>query len=320
MSVILVQRKSDILGRSNLACLADVASINLTAGCGHGCIYCYTLGYANTPQDASVQVYANTATKLREELRRKRSPPRVVYFSSSSDLFQPIREVLDLALDVLSVLFEHQIRVSFLTKGRIPAEHMALLQAHAPLVEAQVGLITLEEPVHRLFEPKAALPAVRLEQITELVAAGIATSARLDPILPGVTDSETSLRQVCSALARTGITRLAAGTLFLRTAVVSSFRRKLRNSPILTPLLGAFAQAQPVVLRGAESSIRALPADARRIIFQRVQDVAAEFGLKARICACKNPDIAEGSCQIAGQQVAQGQNRKQLDLFRGEGR
>ena len=30
MSVILVQRESDILGRSNLACLANIASINLT--------------------------------------------------------------------------------------------------------------------------------------------------------------------------------------------------------------------------------------------------------------------------------------------------
>ncbi len=145
MSVVLVQRKSDVLCRSSLACLADVASINLTTGCAHGCLYCYSLGYANTPQDASVHVYANTATKLREELRRKRNLPRAVYFSPSSDLFQPVREVLDLALEVLSVLFEHRIRVSFLTKGRIPAEHMALLQAHAPLVEAQIGLITLEE-------------------------------------------------------------------------------------------------------------------------------------------------------------------------------
>lgn len=33
MSVVAIQRKSDVLGRSNLACLADIASINLTAGC-----------------------------------------------------------------------------------------------------------------------------------------------------------------------------------------------------------------------------------------------------------------------------------------------
>ena len=206
-----------------------------------------------------------------------------------------------------------------LTKGRIPAEHMVLLQAHAALVEAQVGLITLEESVHSLFEPKAALPAGRLEQMAKLVAAGIATSGRLDPILPGVTDSDHCLRQICSAVARTGITRLAAGTLFLRSAVVSSLRRNLRNSPILKPLLEAFAQGHPLVLRGGESSIRALSADARRAIFQRVQDIGAQFGLTmVGSCACKNPDIAAGSCQIAGQRVARDQSHKQLDLFRGE--
>jgi len=106
MKVVHIKRKSAVLTPSSLACLANIATINLTAGCAHRCIYCYTQGYTMSPRDGTVHLYANTATKLTQELRRKRRLPRAVYFSPSSDLFQPVPEVLDMALEVLGILFE----------------------------------------------------------------------------------------------------------------------------------------------------------------------------------------------------------------------
>jgi DNA repair photolyase len=84
------------------------------------------------------------------------------------------------------------LRVTFLTKGVIPQKHMRLLADHAPFVSAEIGLITLNNAVGRLFEPAAARAGRRLAQISELVRNGIKTEVRLDPIIPGFTDDEPS--------------------------------------------------------------------------------------------------------------------------------
>ena len=121
VDVILAQRKSAVLAPSSLACLADVATINLTLGCAHSCLYCYARGYSTYPGDGRVVLYNNTLEKLRQELSRKRKRPHAIYFSPSCDLFQPVPQVLELGYQVLGYLLQEGIGVSFLSKGVIPA-------------------------------------------------------------------------------------------------------------------------------------------------------------------------------------------------------
>ena len=188
--VIRRERKSAVLTPSSLACLAHVPTVNLTAGCAHECRYCYARGYLTHPGEGKVTFYTNTLAKLRDELRRKRKRPSTVYFSPSSDPFQPVPEVLDMTYDVFKFLLKSQIGVAFVTKGRIPERHRKLLAAHAPLVQGRIGVITLDTAVAAAFEPFAAPPEVRLSQAAELIGAGVLVEARLDPILPGVTDDQ----------------------------------------------------------------------------------------------------------------------------------
>lgn len=75
LEVTPIQRKSAILSRSSLACLKILPTVNLTVGCGHQCIYCYTQGYSIFPGDGKVQYYANAYEKLADELPRKRKRP-----------------------------------------------------------------------------------------------------------------------------------------------------------------------------------------------------------------------------------------------------
>jgi DNA repair photolyase len=126
--------------------------------------------------------------------------PRAVFFSSASDLFQPLPEILDLGHRILEFLFSKGIGVAFLTKGQIPDHTLRLLSSHADLVRAQIGITTLDEGISRVFEPNAASPTVRLEQIAGLTAGGIATQARLDPVLPGLTDGPDALHLLFSTL------------------------------------------------------------------------------------------------------------------------
>jgi DNA repair photolyase len=313
--VSLVERKSAVLTPSSLACLAHVSTINLTAGCSHECRYCYARGYLTHPGEGKVTLYTNTLAKLREEVGRKRKKPATVYFSPSSDPFQPVPEVLDMTYDVLQFLLESGIGVAFVTKGRIPGRHRNLLAAHAPLVEGRIGLITLDPRTTAMFEPGAATPEVRLAQAADLVGAQISVEARLDPILPGVTDGADCLELLCHALARVGVRRIAASVLFLRPAVVGSLRRHITDKVTLDRLLDRFAGSKTLAIHAANSRVRALPTASRIEIIERLKSIAKRHGLEVLVCACKNPDISRGSCHISGRWSPAARGSKQLGLF-----
>ena len=121
-TVIRAKRRSPVLASSGLACLSTLPTINLTTGCLHDCLYCYIRGYRNYPGEGRIVLYENTLDLLQDELSRMTAKPHAVYFSPSSDLFQPAPEVLDLSHAVLQFLFSQGVGVAFLTKGVIPGE------------------------------------------------------------------------------------------------------------------------------------------------------------------------------------------------------
>jgi DNA repair photolyase len=313
--VILVERKSAVLTPSRLACLAHVPTVNLTSGCAHECRYCYARGYLTHPGEGKVRFYTNTLAKLREELRRKRKKPATVYFSPSSDPFQPVPEVLNMAYDVFKFLLESGIGVAFVTKGRIPEPHRNLLAAHAPLVQGRIGLITLDPGTAAAFEPGAATPKVRLAQAAELVGAHVPIEARLDPILPSVTDGADCLEPLCQALARIGVRKIAASVLFLRPAVIGALRRHVKDKRMLGRLLDRFASSEPLAIHAGNSRVRALRTSARLEIIDRLKSIADRYGLEILVCACKNPDISRGSCHISGRWPPATRGGSQLGLF-----
>lgn len=300
VTVIRADRRSAVLTPSSLACLSHMPTINLTSGCAHGCLYCYARGYSTHPGEDRIVIYGNTLEKLKDELARKRTKPQAVYFSPSSDLFQPVPEVLALGYRILEFLFSKGIGVAFLTKGHIPDKTMSLLLKHADNVRAQIGIITLDEDVQRVFEPNAASPSLRLEQIATLVAGGIATEARLDPILPGLTDTPQALRYLFSTLAKVGVKRAAASVLFLRPSVIESLKRNVHNKQVLHKVLGFYRDAKRLAIHAERSSVIALPRATRDEIYARIGHVAEEHAIKLLICACKNPDLVHGTCNIGG--------------------
>ena len=124
--------------------------------------------------------------------------------------------------------------------------------------------------------------------------------ARLDPVLPSLTDSPHSLDRHFAALAQVGVRRVAAGVLFLRPAILYWLKRRVSDRMTLTALLDPYGERGEAVMRGAEYPIHNLPLEARREIFARPEEAAAAHGIELRVCACKNPHLARGSCSIAG--------------------
>ncbi len=315
VTIIHAERRSPVLTPSSLACLSHIPTINLTAGCTIGCVYCYALGYSSNPGKGKVLLYENTLEKLRSEFARKRTKPRAVYFSPSSDLFQPIPEVLALGHSILEFLLSKGIGVAFLTKGHIPDGTMSLLLSHADKVQAQIGVITLDEDIVRLFEPNAASPGVRLEQMAKLVTGGIATEARLAPILPGITDTPSALNRLFSAIAKARVKRAAASTLFLRPGISESLKRNVHNGEVLQGMLAFYQDARRLAVRAEHSSVTTLPHAQRDEIYQGIGHVAKEHGIALSICACMNPDLARGTCNISGRWPRRSRRAAQPRLF-----
>lgn len=313
--VLLAERKAAVLAPSQLACLSKLPTVNLTAGCAHECVYCYARSYSQNPGRGRITLYANTLEKLRAELPRKRKRPRAVYFSPSCDAFQPVPEVLELAYDVFEFLLERRIGVAFLTKGRIPERHIALLKAHASNIHAGIGLTTLNERVWRAFEPRTAPPDVRVAQIGALIQAGIDTQVRLDPILPGLTDDEQTLDELFAALARLGVRDVAISTAFIRPPIARVVRRYVREKDLAEAFLGHYGSGVELIMQGAGTSVIMPPAATRRAIYGRAERIAARYGIPIEICACKNADLAAGSCHIAGDWSDRPHGAKQRLLF-----
>lgn len=316
LTLVGVDRKSDIFTPSSLVCIKDMPAINLTSGCAHGCVYCYARGYSTYPGDNRMIFYKNTLEKLRKELATKRKIPKAVYFSPSSDLFQPVLQVKELGYSVLEFLLSWNIGVAFLTKGIIPDKTMNLLLTHADIVRAQIGIITADERIRSIFEPHAASTEKRLQQMKRLVAGGISVEARLMPILPGITDTSESLNRLFQSIAEAGVKKAAVSTLFLRLGIKNSLKRLVPDRKLVDNLLDFYRSSGRVSVLASHSSVVPLPRMIREIIYSRVGKIADKYSISISICGCMNPDM-RGTCNIGGNWQEYSLDAFQVGMFDG---
>ncbi len=223
-------------------------------------------------------------------------------------------KLLDLAYEVLDYLLGSGIGVVFQTKAKIPDRHMELLQANAPLVRAIIPLVTTDRRVLRIFEPRTATPRVRLRQMRRLVAGGVATLARVDPILPGVTDDPDTMHGLCAAIAEAAVREISAGVLALRQADLTALR-KLARPQIYRRILASFGGGRTERLFGRRGAVRVMSAAGRRRIFQWLTAIAGQYGIQVHVCDCTNPDLDGESCKLAGQWSPPEIVERQLGLF-----
>jgi len=296
--LIIENRKSKVLASSQLRCLSKIPTINITSGCIHGCIYCYTKGYSQYPGDGKVILFDNTADKLKQELVRKRKKPQAVYFCPSCDPFQPIPEILDQTYKTMETLLRADIGVQFVTKATVPANFIKLFARHSNLVCAQVGLTCVDNDIRKIFEPGTASVPDKLSTLQNLVGIGVAAEARADPLIYGIMDSNKSLTDLFFAIIKTGITEVSINYLFLRPAIKESIKKNIRDKKLLGKLLKSYATGPKIPIGMKNSQGVALPKEIREKAFERIKNIASGFGLSIHICGCKNSDITTESCNL----------------------
>ncbi len=188
-------------------------------------------------------------------------------------------------------MLEHGITISLLTKGYICRRFYHLFRQYPGTVHAQIGLSTVTPQIARWLEPLAATPSRRLKNIRRLLAAGVDTIVRVDPMVPYITDTPEKLTDLCRSLAGEGVKQLAVAYLFVRPRILRQMLNELPGPTLRRRLWDVYHAGVTVPLHGDGSAIR-LPAPLYRTSgYDRLRRIASRFGLTLRLCSCKNSDL-----------------------------
>jgi DNA repair photolyase len=196
-------------------------AVNPYRGCEHGCVYCYArpshayLGYSPGLDFETKLLYKpDVAALLEKELRKPGYIARPLALGSNTDPYQPIERTLKLTREVLEVMDRFSHPVTIVTKSAGVLRDLDILQelAGRNLVRVYLSVTTLDAPLARRMEPRAATPLRRLQAIGELSAAGIPVGVLAAPMIPGLNDAE--LERILEACAKAGAKQ--AGYVLLR--------------------------------------------------------------------------------------------------------
>jgi len=205
-------------------------AINPYVGCAHGCVYCYAVfmkRFTGHKEEwgTFVDIKVNAPDVLTRQL--KRAKPGNISFGTVTDAYQPLEREYGITRACLEALLEHPLPVSILTKSALVLRDLDLIKK---LKDVQVAftITTLDEEVRRRFEPGASPVAARLDALRAFSEAGIPTWAFCGPLLPGITDDETSLDTLFAQLKRAGVGYVLVDSLNLRGAVWGRLSRLLR--------------------------------------------------------------------------------------------
>jgi len=314
-TVIPKLRKGKILNPAHFGCLEGIPTLNITNGCTFQCAYCYARGYSQAPQKGEIQLYINLPHLLKEELSRKKVIPRWIILNTSSDCFQSHPDILSVTHEVVRVLLDHGIGISFLTKGGIPQRFIDLFGRSPEKILAQIGLVSLSERYWKEYEPGTPSPEKRIENIQRLGAIGIPAEIKIDPIIPFVTDTEAQVVPLFERLKELGVKRVTLSYLHLRPAIQKQLMKEL--SPLHRRVIESCFRTQEWKAIGSSAKTKLLPRTIREKGYERIRKIATEFEITALVCQCKNPDLKGDLCGSGRAKIALGKRVPiQLPLFR----
>ena len=294
--IIEVCRKTDALKHPSLPCLSRFYTINLLAGCPHECRYCYARGFRSNPGNGNVLFYRNIFELLRSELSRKREKPGLVYFSTACEPFISCERVLDVLFSVMVLLLDHGVSLLISTKSTIPDRFIQLFSTHSGKVHIQIGMTMANDRIRQLLEPNASTVDERLATMRKLREQGLHAEVRMDPLVPGLTDTRKSFTSLCKHISECGVTHAAASYLFIRRANYQSMMVQFKDWSFKSIFKELYHDK---IVRFCGNGIISVPnAGYRQRKYGELKSIAHEYGITLRLCGCKNPDVTHDNCHF----------------------
>ncbi|HJU11097.1 MAG TPA: radical SAM protein, partial [Candidatus Binataceae bacterium] len=149
-----------------------------------------------------------------------------IALGTATDPYQPAERKFELTRSMLEVFAKvGGLNLSITTKSSLIARDLDLLQEinRGSRLSVNFSLITLKRRLQRILEPRAPRPSLRLTAIRKLTSAGIRCNVLMMPMIPGVTDSPSSIEDVIRAAREAGASELWWRSLFLKPAAARRF-------------------------------------------------------------------------------------------------
>jgi DNA repair photolyase len=203
-------------------------TINPYRGCTHACVYCFarsTHTYldmdAGRDFETKIVVKVNAPDVLRRELAARRWKGEHIAMGTATDPYQRAEGRYRLMPRIIQALVERRNPFSILTKGTLILRDLDLLREARAVAEVSTAFSigTVDEDAWRRTEPGTPHPRKRLEAVAALNDAGVPCSVLVAPILPGITDAPTQLREIVAAAIDAGATHVSPILLHLRPGI-----------------------------------------------------------------------------------------------------
>jgi DNA repair photolyase len=267
--------------KSPLCTCPPKLSLNPYTGCPHGCLYCYAASYI--PRFSECRPKADLLKRLAREIT-KVEPGVLLAIANSSDPYPPAEKSLGLTRGCLEILKDREMRVQVVTKSDLVCRDTDLLAEMRASVS--VTITTLQDDISRILEPGAPLPKRRLQAIEHMRHLKIPVSVRIDPIIPGINESE--LEDLVAAACSCGAQHIISSSYKARP---ESLRRLASIFPSQTLRLRALFKEGCCEGRSVY-----LPREERERLMKRVEEAARRMGTTFSTCREGIPLKGVASC------------------------
>jgi DNA repair photolyase len=210
----------------------DDYTVNPYEGCSFNCQYCYVRGSKygeNMEEGLSAKINGAEVLDRQLALRAKKNQFGIIALASATDPYIKAEEKYRLTESFLKLIYKHRFPVLVITKSELVLRDLDLLRAidgvaiHAEDLRGTLNrgaivsfsFCTLDESIAATLEPGAPSPAKRLQAMSACKEAGLMVGMNCIPALPGISDSEASLREMITAAKDHGADYVLVGGLTL---------------------------------------------------------------------------------------------------------
>ncbi len=269
--------------RSPLCTCPPKLTFNLYTGCDHACVYCYASRYI--PRFSECRPKKDLLHRLEREAAGLKG--EILSISNSSDPYPNLEERTELMRKCLEILSQQDCKVHIVTKSNIVTRDIDLLRKIPSMVS--LTITTRNGSIARRIEPYAPAPSKRLKAAETLIAKGIPTSVRIDPIIPFLNDDPQELVRTIASL---GVKHITSSAYKVKPDNWKRFSQALpRIAEKLKPLY--FDKGEKI------GGYFYLPKDLRARLMQNVSFLAEKYSIKFGTCrehlSCLNTATCDGS-------------------------